>query len=559
MTVDMHASTPSPDFIPGTIHLVDLDGTIHARHAEGGKRDIVLVPAPSNDPDDPLNWSPRRKLLFTTCLCTYILTVGIASAAIYSVIVPISAATNLTVGDLNAGTGYMFLMFGWGCLVWQSLAQQYGKRPVYLISTLGTMAIMLWAPYTKSNGQWIANKMLQGFIGAPIESLCEISVSDVYFTHERGTYVGVYALFLAGSNFFAPVISGFINDGQGWEWVLYWCAIFNGAGFVILFFFMEETNFHRKPQLATEPDDDIQADPATMETEPHKLRENSDPEKTISVRDAPAVDVDQGELKAYSKKSFWQKMALFRKEDLRKKNQLKGMILRPLIFLTFPIIFFSGFMYGAIVCYFNVLNGTSSLILSSPPYNFSSSMVGLAYVSCLVGVFLGAYFSGPVGDWFVLWKARRNNGIMEPEHRLWLYCVLLVLIPGGLLIWGVGAAHRVHWFGLVFAMGMLGASITIGCQLPVSYCIDSYKDISGDAMVTVIIIRNTMSFAVSYGITPWVTNMGYQNAFLVAAFVCLAQTSVFFAFIKWGRQWRKASVNRYWKYVKQIQDDGLVH
>ena len=38
---------------------------------------------------------------------------------------------------------------------------------------------MVWAPYTTSNGQWIANKVLQGLMGAPIESLCEISVSDV--------------------------------------------------------------------------------------------------------------------------------------------------------------------------------------------------------------------------------------------------------------------------------------------------------------------------------------------------------------------------------------------
>lgn len=38
---------------------------------------------------------------------------------------------------------------------------------------------MLWAPYTTSNGQWIANKVLQGLVGAPIESLCEISVSDI--------------------------------------------------------------------------------------------------------------------------------------------------------------------------------------------------------------------------------------------------------------------------------------------------------------------------------------------------------------------------------------------
>lgn len=38
---------------------------------------------------------------------------------------------------------------------------------------------MIWAPFTTTNGQWIANKVLQGLVGAPIESLCEISVSDV--------------------------------------------------------------------------------------------------------------------------------------------------------------------------------------------------------------------------------------------------------------------------------------------------------------------------------------------------------------------------------------------
>lgn len=114
----------------------------------------------------------------------------------------------------------MFLFFGWGCLIWQPLALQYGKRPIYLLSILATLATQIWAPYTKTNGQWIANKIVQGFVGAPIESLCEISVTDIYFTHERGRYIGLYALLLAGSNFFAPIIAGFINDAMGWQWVL---------------------------------------------------------------------------------------------------------------------------------------------------------------------------------------------------------------------------------------------------------------------------------------------------------------------------------------------------
>lgn len=32
--------------------------------------------------------------------------------------------------------------------------------------------------------------------------------------------MGVYALFIAGANFAAPIMSGFINDDQGWQWVL---------------------------------------------------------------------------------------------------------------------------------------------------------------------------------------------------------------------------------------------------------------------------------------------------------------------------------------------------
>jgi hypothetical protein len=54
------------DAIPGTVQLVDVDGTSHAQHSKGQK-DIILVPAPSKNPDDPLNWTPRRKALSTFC------------------------------------------------------------------------------------------------------------------------------------------------------------------------------------------------------------------------------------------------------------------------------------------------------------------------------------------------------------------------------------------------------------------------------------------------------------------------------------------------------------
>lgn len=60
-------------FVPGTIHLVDIEGISRAKHASGAQKEIVLIPAPSDDPDDPLNWSAKRKLLSTAsisvCVC----------------------------------------------------------------------------------------------------------------------------------------------------------------------------------------------------------------------------------------------------------------------------------------------------------------------------------------------------------------------------------------------------------------------------------------------------------------------------------------------------------
>ena len=109
--------------VPGTIHLVDIEGTLRAKHASGGQNDIVLIPAPSDDPDDPLNWSAKRKLLSTACISMYVFhlllhlllmlltsytfAIGTTSAAIYSILDPIEKDTGLTLNDLNVGTGYM--------------------------------------------------------------------------------------------------------------------------------------------------------------------------------------------------------------------------------------------------------------------------------------------------------------------------------------------------------------------------------------------------------------------------------------------------------------------
>ena len=56
---------------------------------------------------------------------------------------------------------------------------------------------MIWVPYTNTNGQWIASKLLQGFVGAPVESLCEISVTDIvcHLKARSWPYVLMFSVF----------------------------------------------------------------------------------------------------------------------------------------------------------------------------------------------------------------------------------------------------------------------------------------------------------------------------------------------------------------------------
>lgn len=155
--------------------------------------------------------------------------------------------------------------------------------------------------------------------------------------------------------------------------------------------------------------------------------------------------------------------------------------------------------------------------------------------------------------------ARRNGGIAEPEHILWLFGASVVTVPFAMLLWGLGAAYKVHWFGLVFAQCMLAISSTLALSTAIQYATSSYRDLSGELITTMILIRNTLSFAINYGITPWIDGVGQRNVFITVAVLALVCNGTMFGMINYGRRLRENSAARYWSYVEKARAKGLGH
>lgn len=520
--------------IPGTVRLVDTDEGVHSGLSRRRKdTDIKPVPQPSPDPNDPLNWSQRRKLRSFAMIIVYIIGIGIPGTMHYSVMGDITADTGIPTHVLVEGNGYMFLLLGWACLFWQPIALTYGRRGVYLISVFLNIPLMIWTAYSGSAGQWYAHRILIGFIGSAIESLPEVSVPDVFFAHERGFYMAIYVFCLFGSNFLSPIIAGWFALSFGWRWTMKFGAIISAASFVVLFLFMEDTIYFRDSFEGMPTDDS-----ATPKEVGHDI-ENSQAISNVASTTPP-------------QKSYWQKLKPFVNMPGRPSNKqmFRAMYLPLVILVKFPSVAWAGFIYGINLSWYMVINGTVAPILASPPYSWSTGLIGTAYVGPIIGAALGTLWSGIVPDWMALRSARRNNGIREPEHRLWVLAVSAVLSAIGLITWGAGTDAGVAWIGPIFGLGILVFSVVTGASIALSYNVDCFKDISGDSTAGVIIVRNTMGFAISYGITPWYTNMGLTRCFILAGFMSLGCTGTFLFMIWKGKALRRFSAKTYWKYVE---------
>lgn len=124
-------------------------------------------------------------------------------------ITPIQASYQLTVFLVFAGTGPLLVV---------PIANTYGRRPLLLAVSLLAAVTNIAAAYSPSWAGILATRAFSGVATGCMVALGPPVICDIYFLHERGFYLGIWALFVNNGPHIAPLLGGPIAQYIGWRW-----------------------------------------------------------------------------------------------------------------------------------------------------------------------------------------------------------------------------------------------------------------------------------------------------------------------------------------------------
>ncbi|GKU06857.1 unnamed protein product [Fusarium langsethiae] len=477
-------------------HLTDVPGTSFLRNHASLKHDptgkIVLVPQPSNDPNDPLNWPAWKKNMFTVSIIIGCGAVGAIGPLLGPAMVPLAEEFDVPLQRFTLGfTGSLLISLAFGNLFCNSLAMVIGKRPVYLLTAVGLLVTTIWSAVAKDFISLAISRAIQGFSGA------------------------------------------IINE-YGYKTCLWAMAGAFGVQLLLTIFFMPETTYKRSNGSCASIDTSTKGSAAADD----KKESVSEVENTVTARDTPHVPEKHSfiyGLRPWS--GYWD------------SSGFVYSIYAPFKMLGSPVVIWGCFQLTICLNWLVLLANTQSQIFSGPPYNFSVAQVGLTNLSSFVGTFIATALAGLMVDGLAKFMAGRNRGVYEPEFRLPILTLLATFSASGFFGWGQSLANAEPWpIPVILCLGLINLGIQLGIVGVVSYVVDSHRHEAVESYAMMSFAKNIFGFGMTFYMNDWIAAQGVRDAFFVIGGITIA-FQVFFG--KFRSLCFEASVTIY-RYVVSL-------
>lgn len=468
-----------------------------------------VVTFSSTDPDNPYNWSTRKK--------SYILFAGILMVINSTLESSLSSgATRAITKDFNVTDEIQFPLpiscfiagYTIGPTLAAPLSEYHGRKYVmlgfFLLATISTVACAV-AP------NWPALLVFRFFSGfgasGPIGIVGGL-YADVYSDPKtRGSAMTWFMIATTEGPVIAPPISGFIA-ARSWRWVFGFGALFAGATIPVILAMPETYG------------------PVLLRRKAQKLREETGDAQIVA------------------------------KSELEKRNLhhiLTVVMTRPWRMLFQEVIVmcvsaYCALAYGIFYLYFQayprIFQGPDSV------YKWSPGVAGLAFIP--IGI--GAICAAPVYIWWnsVLDKARKRNAPwtqQEEYNRLPFACIGGPLFVVSLLWIGWSAREDVHWMAPVCSGVLWGLGFLLIFLALLNYLTDAYETFAASAQSIASTCRSVFGVVLPLASSRMFSTLGIAWACSVLAFLSLSMVAIPFAFIRYGDTIRANS-----KFCQQLKE-----
>ncbi|KAG1778135.1 major facilitator superfamily domain-containing protein [Suillus placidus] len=337
----------------------------------------ILWPQPADDPNDPQNWSDRRKAL-------HLLVITLAAS----------------IPDFDSG-------IGWGGIFWVMLMRRYGRLPVLFWTQVFALAFLVGATFSPDLATFTAMRCLTAFFGcAPDLRQGLYIVTDIFPFHLQARKLNIWTfgfiMHVHVSPFLSPFAFGFLVARVSWRWAYGIGSLYSAVVVLLIGLFMEETMYDRHL------DSDLQ-----------QILPG------IQYRLETLIGITGYKMAKY--RSRWSEIVW----------ACLNVVWRPQFIL---VAFFEAFVFGFSVG-INVTNVVFMGSPPPVGFEFSQFGVAGAYATPILAVILGELGGRFLNDRIMKFTVRKNKGIFEAESRLWACYAAMPLFICGFLTLGAGIQH----------------------------------------------------------------------------------------------------------------------
>lgn len=529
--------------VPGTVVLNERTAhlpneTAGVKLGSGNESHIILVPQPTDDPNDPLNWPALKKLVMIIIVGFGGIMAGVYSALLNPVLGVIATDLDRSINDIAVLSGYTLLTAGASGFIVAATSKKWGKRPVFFFSSiLGTIGSIVGATVLTYNGLLVA-RIVQGIATSTYESILVAAIADVYFVHQRGAYMAAMQFILGGVSNLVGVVCGSVAETLGWPWLFRFCVIFSGLQTILVFLFVPETAYQRPSpkrdvpyngeNIQTSSPEEKQCD----QTCDHMELSGEPAEATDSTKGAEAPSLAPA---LRTKKSFVQELTLF--SGTFCDEGLIQLLISPFAVCLNIAVFWAVVVSGGATALYVSQAISIAQIFQAPPYLLSVAGVGYLSLGPFIGALFGSIMMIIINDPIVKWCATKNNGVYEPEFRLLLAAGALLIGPG-LVGFGALTQGGKTYYATASLHGLTMAGVVILATAVGGFAQDSYPDLNDDVFVTMIIFKNFLFYGFSWFINNWIAESGPAYVFYVLGgigFAIAISTPVMYIF---GKRYR---------------------